>query len=343
MIYFLGDIHFSSMNEWSHDIGEFFINWFKVRFAEEDKTNTMIFLGDITEKDSNPGDVIDQMYRLFEFCNNHFKYTYVLMGNHDLKLFRSHTLQTSLKFLNNFKDVKVIDTICGITVEDKNILCMPHLSTGDQNPHRYYNNYDWSTSGLLDKKYQLAIGHWTIKDDSSVIYEDGVDISRIPNIENPPIERGVLCGHIHNRPLKNYIGSIWPAKLDECKCKYPRCLIKWSTTWEEEPLPDFVKFDTIEYGTEIQYQTDCVHLYMITNAPSDSDAKHKYSGFYIKSTSVKKKTKDASDFTGVSDLSMLDLDDLDLFNEMVKERKIIVSRKALKIMNDLLSKRKKTN
>jgi DNA repair exonuclease SbcCD nuclease subunit len=345
MIYFFGDVHFSSMNAWSHDIGDCFINWFKAKFINENKTNYIIFLGDITEKDSNPGDVVDQMYKLFEFCNNHFKQTYILMGNHDLKLFRGHTLQTSLKFLNNFKDVEVIDSVKGISIENKNILCIPHVSSGEVTVENYYNKYDWSEIAKSGIKYNLAIGHWIIKDENNIRYRYGVDTTRIPlDLSNSPIEGGVLCGHIHNRPYKYYIGSIWPAKVDETKCNFPRCFIKWSDTWEEELLPDFVKFDVINYGDEISFQNDCVHLYIIQNAPSEGDARRKYAGFYIKSVQMQRKNKDVqAASTSTEDFLGLDMDDWDLFLEMVKEKNLVVSRKAFKIMEELLKKRKNKN
>ncbi len=341
MKYFFGDIHFSSMNEWSHDIGEYFLNWFKTRFANENKTNYAIFLGDIAEKDSNPGDVIDQMFKLFDFCSSHFKKTYVLMGNHDLKYFRSHTLQTSLKFLRNFDNVEVIDKICAITIEDKNILCLPHLYTEDNNLARYYNNYDWAGNNLLNNTYQLVIGHWTIKDESVIFYKNGVDISKIPvKFENTPTPSGILCGHIHNRPIKDYIGSIWPANTKELECNFPRCFIKWGDTWEEELLPEFVKYETIEYGAELSHQNDCVHLYTIDNAPSESDAKRKYNTFYIKGIKRAKKNKNVQDATtSIAEVGSLDISDLDLLNEMIKEKKIVVSRKALKITRELLQEK----
>ena len=334
------------MNEWSHDIGNYFLNWFKVRFNTETKDNYIIFLGDIAEKDSNPGDVIDQMYKLFEFCNNHFKHTYVLMGNHDLKLFRGHTLQTSLKFLDNFTDVSVIYDISDLSLEGKNILCLPHLSTGELNPHNYYNNYDWEHSAFINKKYQLAIGHWIIKDEKDIRYRNGVDITRLPlDLEHSPIERGVLCGHIHNRPIRNYIGSVWPANKEELKCAYSRCFIKWSDTWEEEALPDFVKYETIDYGTELTHQTDCVHLYTIADAPSEGDAKRKYNTFFIKGVQTEKKNKATAAGTESTGLDTdLGMSDVDLLKAMIKERNLVVSRKALKMTIELLEKKDwKTN
>lgn len=347
MIYFFGDIHFSSMSPWSHDIGEYFIRWFKERFKNENCTNTLIFLGDITEKDSNPGDVIDQMYRLFYFCNMHFKKVIVLMGNHDLKIFRGHTLQSSLKFLNNFSNITVIDDVTEIECEGKHILCMPHIRTDDNNLGRYYNNYDWSSKSLSNN-ISLAIGHWIIQDKSNIIYRDGIDITRIPvNRPISPVESGVLCGHVHNRPAKDYIGSIWPANTEELKCKYPRAFVKWEDTWEEELLPDFVKYDTITYGDEIEHKYDCVHLYMVDDAPSEGDAKRKYSGFYLKSVKQKKNKNVVSATTESSDsVNSLHLTHSQLFEEMLKEKKLVLSRDALKIIRELLKQKdaqEKTN
>ena len=86
---FFGDIHFSSMNPWNKVAGDNFINWFKERFKNENKQNYIVFDGDIFEKDTNPGLVIDQAQNLFMFCNLVFKKTFVI-APYCLFLFRNN-------------------------------------------------------------------------------------------------------------------------------------------------------------------------------------------------------------------------------------------------------------
>lgn len=338
MIYFFGDVHFSSMNPWNNAAGENFISWFKERFKDENKTNYAIFLGDVSDKDTNPGDVVDQMFRLFSFCSEHFKKTDILMGNHDLKLFRGHTVQTALKFLNNFKNVEVIDDICGIERDGKHILCLPHkrVSCGDIN--KYYSEYDWENDVYAAADYQLAIGHWAIQNKDDIRFRNGVDISKIPvDKEHSPMPRGVLCGHIHNRPTNEYIGSIWPLNAEEQKCKYPRCFIKWSDNWEEEPLPEFMKFETITYGVEVPKHQDIPVVYTIEDAPSEGDVNRTYPDIFIRGIKQNKKNDEKSSTTEQIDLTLND-DPLDLFNEMVKEQNLTITRGALKVVRELLKK-----
>lgn len=335
MIYFFGDIHFSSMNVWNIKVSEKIVDWFKETFKNENKENYIFFLGDIIDKAVSPGNITDLLFKLFDFCNNHFKKTYVLMGNHDIKMYRDFSLQTGIKFINNFENVEILDKISLLNIENKNILCLPFMIQNDGTSiNEYYSKYDWSKTNYKKENIDLAIGHWTIKDENDIRYRDGVDVSNIP-------AKKILCGHIHNRPDKRYIGSIYPLNAEEMKCKFPRCYITWNNNdWNEVKLPEFLKFETIEYGTEIKEDGNIIHVYTISDAPSETDAYIKYSDFIVKGIVKTKKQKDIAVDTTSSMLS--NKSTLELFNEMVKEQNIQVTRGAFKIISELLNTRDNT-
>ena len=154
-LYIFGDVHFSSLNAWSKKVGDKFIAWFKETFKNVDSDDEILFLGDITEKDTNPGDVIDQVTELFLFCSLMFKKTYVIMGNHDLKLFKD-VPQYSIKFLNRFNNVSVIKDVTDIISNDIKVRCLPFIRKEGINVNKYYSEFDWSSYEEAD----LTVGHW---------------------------------------------------------------------------------------------------------------------------------------------------------------------------------------
>lgn len=335
-IYEFGDAHLSSMNPWNRAVSFKILEWFKDTFKNENKENYAIFLGDVIDKAASPGDITDIVFKLFDFCSKHFKKTYVLMGNHDIKAYRDFTFQTGLKFINNFEDVELIDSIRLLDIDNRKILCMPFMKNDILDKiNEYYSSYDWSKEGYNKEIADLAIGHWTIKDESDIRFRDGVDISNIP-------AKQILCGHIHNRPDERYIGSLYPLNAEEMKCKYPRVYKIWHSdkTWTDVPLPEFLTFETIEYGSELK-KDDVIRVYTVSEAPSETDAYKKYEGFFIKGvTKLKNKNqKDVSvDNNGISTKN-----DVELFQQMVSEQNLTVTRSAYRVIMDLLATRSKTN
>lgn len=335
-IYEFGDAHFSSMNPWNRAVSFKILDWFKETFKNEKKENYAIFLGDVIDKAASPGDIIDIVFKLFEFCSAHFKKTYVLMGNHDIKSYRDFTFQTGLKFINNFKDVELIDTVQILTIENKKILCMPFMKSDIlDNINEYYSKFNWSKDGYNNEIVDLAIGHWTIKDENDIRFRDGVDITNIP-------AKQILCGHIHNRPDERYIGSLYPLNAEEMKCKFPRVYKIWhaDNTWTDVPLPEFLTFETIEYGIELK-KDDVIRVYTVSDAPSETEAYKKYDGFFIKGV-TKLKNKDQKSVSTEGD-SISDKKDTELFQQMVKEQNLTVTRGAYRVVMDLLGARMKTD
>lgn len=335
-IYEFGDAHFSSMNPWNRAVSFKILDWFKETFKNEKKENYAIFLGDVIDKATSPGDIIDIVFKLFEFCSTHFKKTYVLMGNHDIRPYRDFTFQTGLKFINNFNDVELIDTVQILNIENKKILCMPFMKSDIlDNINEYYSKFDWSKDGYNNEIADLAIGHWTIKDENDIRFRDGVDVINIP-------AKQILCGHIHNRPDERYIGSLYPLNAEEMKCKFSRVYKIWhaDNTWTDVPLPEFLTFETIEYGIELK-KDDVIRVYTVSDAPSETEAYKKYDGFFIKGV-TKLKNKDQKSVSTEGD-SISDKKDTELFQQMVKEQNLTVTRGAYKVVMDLLGTRTKTD
>ena len=328
-IYFFGDLHFSSTNKWNILAGNKFLDWFKEEFKDEKSNNYIIFLGDVTDRSVNPGEVISQMHKLFTFCSEKFKQVYVLTGNHDLKMYVDFSIQSSLEFLKNFNNIKVIEDIELLNIEGKSILALPFKrSEVLTNINEYYSEYKWEETDYKKENIDLAIGHWTIKDESSIIYRFGVDVSNIP-------AKRILCGHIHNRPDKRYVGSVFALNASEFDCKYPRCYIEWGDDWKEIKLPDFVIYRNIKFGNTIEPESDkSVYLYTVSEAPSIAEAYRQYPNIFIKGISKEKKKN-----TTLVDTAnkAIQKSNAELFDEMIKESDLSVSRGAYKVVKELLA------
>lgn len=335
MVYFVGDIHFSAMNSWNKEVGDKFLSYFFNHFKNEKQTNTIIFLGDIAEKDTNPGSVIEQMNSLAMFCNEHFKMTYFLMGNHDMKLYKGQ-LQHCLMFFNNFSNIKVIDKVEIIDIDDKQILALPHLRTTGVTLEQFYNSFDYSNYKPKSDKFDVAIGHWTAKIENNKFCEDGVDLSLIP-------AKNFVLGHIHNRIIPQYCGSCWPNKANEMEdssTKYKRCIQIWNTktdTWSEHYWPTFLFYENIEYPNKIEpIKENYVRVFTVYNIKNKQIAIDYYKDYNIKSTFSQKdlSTKNNID---KKDLNIfLFKNNKDAFASMIKEQKLSVSRQVIKIVSDLL-------
>jgi UDP-2,3-diacylglucosamine pyrophosphatase LpxH len=102
LVYVMGDLHFSAIQEWSLDVGDKFLDWFKNQPFEQN--SELIQLGDCVETSTNPGKVYDQLHRWINICSKKFLHTYVLQGNHDIKTYKTKA-QSALEFIKDRKSV----------------------------------------------------------------------------------------------------------------------------------------------------------------------------------------------------------------------------------------------
>jgi hypothetical protein len=323
MKYIFGDVHLSCLNPWNHEVGEKIIDWFDTRFSNEKKQNYAIFLGDITERDVNPGDVIDQVFRLFKFCSDHFADTYVVMGNHDLKLYRDNP-QFSIKFLNNFGNVHVMEKFEDMTIDGDIVRFMPFMRIEGQTLNDYYSTIDWSKYPEAD----LTVGHWNIIDVNDFRLRNGVDVKNLPT-------KHLVLGHIHARIDERYTGSMFPNNISEQGGKYPRCFkIMDKGALTEEKLPEFLVYNEIKYPNPIIKPTDnAVHVYTVIDIKSNTEAKSFYKNNYIRGISA---TPISQGQSAVSSDVFLFHDNKQALNSFLKEIKYPLSRNAFAILNNVL-------
>lgn len=325
MLYIFGDIHLSAMNPWNIDIGENFIKWFddwSNQVIKNDSAAEILWLGDITEKDVNPGDVIDQEFRIFSMCSQRFQQTYVLMGNHDIKLYRQRA-QHSLKFLQNFPKTIIIDEPKDIVSCNTKIRCLPHVRTQGQTLSEYYSNMVFRTDT------DLVVGHWN-KYDPKMPYAGGVKTNNMRS-------KDFCLGHIHTRVDSQYTGSIYANKVTEEGERVYKVYDNGSFV-KEVALPTFIKYNTIEYPNKAPEINDSsVHVYTIIGMTSLNSAKSYYSDIYIRGVESKKIDKDQTQGFS-SDEVFLYKDNYQAYNDWLKETKYPLSRKAGLILSDILKK-----
>lgn len=320
MLYVFGDLHLSAMNPWSYDVGEKFISWFNKWCSNlKDDEKYILWLGDITEQDVNPGDVIDQEFRIFKKCSETFIKTYVLMGNHDLKLYKQKA-QHSLKFLRNIKNVHIIEQPEEFKVCNTKIRALPFMRIDGQSLVDYYSNMEF------EDYVDLVVGHWN-KDSKKEMFR-GVDVSKMKT-------RMFCLGHIHTRIDKDYTGSIFPNKVNEVGERVYKVFQNGVLKYEER-FPEFLKYDIIKYPNDTPtIIDDAVHVYEIEGVKSFQAAVQHYPGIYIKGVKNIKIDKEQITSYKSSDVFLYE-SNLQAYNDWLKETRYPVSRKTSVIINSLL-------
>jgi DNA repair exonuclease SbcCD nuclease subunit len=335
-----GDVHFSSINTWNYKAGEHFIKWFEQEnFGNKDEIE-MIFVGDIAERDVNPGNVVDQMWRLFESASHKAKSVYVVCGNHDKKLYHDIE-QHSLKFLTNLPNVHVFEKETELVTENGyKVLVLPWQAKSSEGItlHDYYNKL---SENYKDKTYDIITGHWNIKETTGPAWaQDGVDLTNLH-------AKCYAIGHIHLRIRDEYIGSIFPNSIAEQNDSYPRGYKIYENGQESFNLmPRFLKYVTLKLGDELPNEdTNCSYAYIITNCNTEVEAKEKYPDVCIKGiervpTRITTNTQvctdgDAVDLSQFSNTYISDLPKA--FAEMIKESGITVSRSTYSLVNSVIS------
>lgn len=335
-----GDVHFSSINTWNYKAGEHFIKWFEQEnFGNKDEIE-MIFVGDIAERDVNPGNVVDQMWRLFESASHKAKSVYVVCGNHDKKLYHDIE-QHSLKFLTNLPNVHVFEKETELVTENGyKVLVLPWQAKSSEGItlHDYYNKL---SENYKDKTYDIITGHWNIRETTGPAWaQDGVDLTNLH-------AKCYAIGHIHLRIRDEYIGSIFPNSIAEQNDSYPRGYKIYENGEESFKLmPRFLKYVTLKLGDELPNEdTNCSYAYIITNCNTEVEAKEKYPDVCIKGiervpTRITTNTQvctdgDAVDLSQFSNTYISDLPKA--FAEMIKESGITVSRSTYSLVNSVIS------
>ena len=335
-----GDVHFSSINTWNFLAGENYIDWFTNQdFGNKDDIE-MLFVGDSAERDVNPGNVVDQMWRLFAQASKKSKAVYVVCGNHDKKLYHDIE-QHSLKFLTNLDNVHVYENETEVVTENGyKMLVLPWQAKASDGItlHDYYNKI---SENYKDKTYDIVTGHWNIKETSGPAWaQDGVDLTNFH-------AKCYAIGHIHLRIRDEYIGSIFPNSIAEQNDSYPRGYKVYENGVETfEPLPRFLKYVTIKLGEELPPQEpNCSYAYIVTECNTEVEAREKYPEINIKGIervptriSTGTQVNAEGDTVDISQFSNTYISDLPAaFASMIRESGITFSRPTYALVKSVIS------
>lgn len=338
-----GDVHFSSINPWNEQAGENFIRWFdKQDFGDKNEIEAL-FAGDISERDTNPGKVIDQMWRLFNIASKKFRKVHVCVGNHDKKLYHNNE-QHSLIFLSNFENVIVYEkeTIINTDTGYK-VLMLPWQRMEDVSVTLtdYYNNL---SSEFTEPTYDVVIGHWQIKEQRGLSWmQDGVDISKFK-------AKCYAIGHVHTRIRDEYLGSVFPNSVSEQNDSYPRGYKVYENGVESfVTIPKFLKYVEIKYGdTPKPEEPGCAYTYVITNCSTEIEAKEKYPTLAVRGierpqsnilVGTQVNVECGAEGDSIQNITSTYITDLTkAFSDMVRETNLTISRTTFSYVKNLLTK-----
>ena len=275
-----GDLHFNDERPWSLQAGREFIK-FLDSCPSNHEDNIGVFLGDITEKASLSPLVYELLFDFFHSL--HFKYTYILRGNHDKKK-RKDRWVAPLSFLrsNNspYTKIEFIDEPKYVQpANERPLIFLPFRAPNEEpNMDTYVESLE---SSWYQNKDALVFGHFA--DTSSEAVRD--------NLINLKAFKGeIVLGHIHNPFSDNYIGSVMPNSLSEKNLeRYYRVYTMrergtgiWEMKRDDIQLPNFLDYYDITFPEELP-KVDCtIPIYTIHNCQSQEAATARYPGIYIR-------------------------------------------------------------
>ena len=251
MIVVIGDLHYSN-NEPVLKARRLFFEW----FSEQDfnsEENTLIFLGDVVDSPKVEGHVIKEIQDAFVKLK--FKRKIFLNGNHDWRYSQGNFL---VAFTN--LGIEVIDYIKEDTIEDSNILFMPHyIADIGQKPMSVL--YKDITQDGFKTEYDYIFGHYS---DETQMFFKGIDTSYLNGNK--------IFGHIH-KGSKNYLGTPIITRLDEANKKSQIALIDQKKV-THLPVPKFIDYYSVKYEDYANTVFDSdIALIKFTEAPSIKSVK----------------------------------------------------------------------
>jgi DNA repair exonuclease SbcCD nuclease subunit len=331
-IYFLGDLHFNDRNEWSIPSIEKFIEWF--HSLKIPPNSFLIQLGDVFDKAANYGITIKLVTQFFRIASEKFKQVYVLGGNHDFSFRKEHYQYATNYLKESFKNVQYVYDEMILEIDGQQIGMLPFKKIPGKILDKYYSEE------LNEFFYNCDIicGHIAIEENNT--FFGGININKF----NP--KTNFILGHIHTRNGPNrsfYTGSIMPFKINEANTEDPRCICVYDINKKSFDgdiyIPEILKFETAFFGDELYNTTKpddgVIRLYTIKNCKHLHEAKTFYPKHYIYNV---EKPIQVSNIT-VSKQNLL-MTPEEAFNLMLKEQGIILKRKTMQVVKELLNENK---
>lgn len=325
-IYLLGDLHLSASQPWSLPTGDAFLEWFES--FKPDPNSVFIALGDLTNDAVNPGAVIRQLERFINIAQDKFAHTYLLVGNHDLKLFKNRP-QLSFDYAREKENVTILEEPAEVLqIAGVKVLSLPHYNYRNDIPPmgEYYENLP---EEIAEQSFDLVLGHFA--DTSAFTFAHNIDLTYL--------NTSLTClGDIHSRISDNYIGSVFACKISENDSPRPRSIWKvWKddeVQKEEINLPHFCDYRVVEYPNPLPTSTSPVTVWTVLGAENEVIAKQFYKDIYIRGVHLSRKKKDKR--TAASAEDFIIREPTEVFNDWLREVQEPVSRPVAKLIRDLL-------
>lgn len=231
-----------------------FYNWFCASEYNDPKYD-LLFLGDLTEKSVNQGELNDFFVDLFvnRLKSNRIM---ILQGNHDCSREGSN--------LSTFRSIPKVSIIDEPTVMEYGKLTfafLPHLPKNykDKSMKAFYEN---PTEEFLTTEFDYAFGH-LMDETRSFGKNKGIDLSKYK------IKQRVF-GHDHNFNLDSggsYLGSISPNSLAENGQKKYIYRIDCTTgDGVAIEVPVFLGYQEVEYPNPLPEETNKYTIWTVKNA-----------------------------------------------------------------------------
>lgn len=291
----VGDLHLQSDRPWGLEVGEETVKWI-IENEHNDPKNTLVLLGDLTEKSVLTGSVYTLLMKLFTGLK--YKKTYILVGNHDGKM-GSRGADVVYDFLKDPEiksklstNIEVIHEVKNLLIDNAyNCLFLPHIFPDGTHSNKDYANLP---AEFKDKQYDIVFGHFT---NTSVTYMgEKIDVSYLKS----------LCwafGHIHN-PSEQYLGSLVPNSIAEAQ------QIRQIRVYEATPSGvrqtiehldrNICDYYTVNFPDPLPATTAIIPIFTVTNCKDISVARQQYGEIYIRKV-VYDISMDSEAFSAMSD------------------------------------------
>ena len=328
----IGDLHLRTDN-WYKECLSSWLDWFeKIDFVPG---STLIQLGDPTHKDLLSGDTMYLLMRWVDTCRFKFKHTYVITGNHELKMYKGR-VQKSTEFLKRESKFTVVEKETEATIEDKRVLMLPFQRIPGKTIEEYYDNY--LDPNVYSTEYDLIVGHVGA-------LEKGLKFGGV-NFKRFKYKR--LClGHIHTRLQKSeyrdsYIGSVMPMSVAEAiDPQDPRCIrVYGGDSVTDICHPQVVRYSSVKFPNPIIRPDDMMTtVYRVDDCRSLTRAKFHYPGEHIYAVEKKREEVEIKSGEKVKRFE----NKWEAFTDMVRETGQVLNRRVHGYLKEVLGGTGPTN
>lgn len=246
-----------------------------IPYLKENDINDIFILGDLFDNRSSTNTkVMNSVYEIFEHYFKDFK-VYMIIGNHDC-YFNSTVEVNSLKFLNKFSNVQLIEKITSIEIDKKKIImvpwitdnvsfikefneisacdiCLGHFNIQGFNFNKFKKSDDGIQGGIFSNCKKVFSGHFHIRN-SQIIHGSEIVYTGSPfQLTRNDIDetRGFIIldtsnleyKHVDNNVSLKYIKLKFPEKFTQNKIKNNiiDVYINYDESYNENKVDKYIK------------------------------------------------------------------------------------------------------